>query len=276
VTPGRRLAQAFLESHPRRAAEAVEAAEPAEAAGVLEDCTDEVAAEVLQHVEPFHAGRIVEAMPAARRPKLLAALPPRRAALVLQDAPEKAREAWLAALPGDLAAALRAALAYPDDSAARLMDPAVLAAPAGLTTDEARQLVARHPQRALYYLYVVDDERRPVGVLNLRELICASPRAPLATLMRSPVVTVPARAPAVVVAAHAGWRTLHALPVVDDQGTLVGVLRYETGEEVRGRDHAGPADGGLGVALGEAMLSMTAHLVDEVASALQPKGQKGG
>jgi magnesium transporter len=276
LTPERRLAQAFLENHPRRAAEPVEAANPDEAATLLEACTDEVAAEVLQHVEPFHAGRVVEAMPAARRPKLLAALPPRRAALVLQDAPEKVREAWLAALPADLGSALRAALAYPDDSAARLMDPAVLAAPASMTADEARQLVARYPQRALYYLYVVDEERRPAGVVNLRELICASPRAPLATLMRSPVVTVPARAPAVVVAAHAGWHTLHALPVVDDEGTLVGVLRYETGEEVRGRDHAGPAGGGLGIAVGEAMLSMTAHVVDQVASALQPKGEGRG
>ena len=271
MNPERRLAQAFMEQHPRRAAERFGIATPREAARVLAPCADELAAEVLQHVDPVHAGNIIEALGAARRPGLLSALPPRRAALFLQDAAPETREAWLAAVPPKLATALRAAISYPEDSAARLMDPAVLAAPADMTAAQARELVARYAQRTLYYLYIIDEEHRPVGVLNLRELMGASAKAPLSTLMHSPVITVPARAATAVVAAHPGWSTLHALPVVDDEGTLIGVLRYETGEQIRRPDEAGAEAGGVGLALGEALWSMTAHVVDQVAGAMRAK-----
>lgn len=151
------------------------------------------------------------------------------------------------------------------------MDPAVLAAPVEMNAAQARRLVARHAARALYYLYVIDAERRPVGVLNLRELMGASPKTPLAGLMHAPVVTVPAHAAAAVVATHPGWSTLHALPVVDEQGLLIGVLRYETAERIRRPDAASGAPGvGVGVALTEALWAVTAHVVDQVATAARP------
>ena len=270
MSPDRRLAHAFLARHPRHAAGFVELSPPADGAAVLGSCGDEEIAEVLQHVDPGQAGQIIEALPGRRGPALLARLPPRRAALVLQDAPETTRETWLAELPEQLARPLRAALEQPPDSAGRAMDPAVLAAPVEMTAGHARELVARHADRALYYLYVVDGERRPVGVVNLRELMGASSRAPLSTLMHSPVVTVPTRASTAAVAAHPGWRALHALPVVDDEGALVGVLRYETGERLRERDDS-QTSGGVGVALAEALWTLAAHAMDELSGAVRRK-----
>ena len=110
-----------------------------------------------------------------------------------------------------------------------------------------------------------------MGVLNLRELMGAPARTPLAGLMHAPVVTVTARTSTAVAAAHPGWKDFHALPVVDDDGTLLGVVRYEAGEILRGRAGDDAAVGGLGVALTEAMWSLTSHVVDEVAAAVRPK-----
>ena len=274
MNPARRLALAFLERHPRHAARRLGSVEPGAVAELLETGPAASAAEALQHVDPVLLGRVLDALSAARRREILIALPPRRAALALQDTDPERRVVWLDGLPDDLGHALQASLVSDPDSVAHWMDPAVLAAPVELNAGEARALVARYAQRALYYLYVIDAERRPVGVLNLRELMGASATAPLSALMHAPVVTLSAGASTDAAAAHPGWRDLHALPVVDGDGLLVGVVRYEVGEVLRGRATVDRGVGGIGAALTEAMWSVTAHVVDEFAAAMKP-GEAG-
>lgn len=266
-----KLSLAFLVRHPRRAAKRLGAVAPETAARLLETCPVESAAEALQHVDPVHAGQVLDALPRARRRSLMIALPPKRAALLLQDADPARRAAWLEELPDELKRSLRTALASEADSVARWMDPAVLAAPVEMNAGEARALVARHAQRALYYLYVIDADRHPVGVLNLRELMGAAAPTPLSALMHAPVVSLSARASTAAAAIHPGWRNLHALPVVDEHGVLVGVVRYETAEILRGRTDEDRDAGGIGVALSEALWTVSAHVVDEVAAAVRSR-----
>lgn len=67
-----------------------------------------------------------------------------------------------------------------------------------------------------------------MGVLTLRELLQAHPRRSLGDVARQPVERLHDRDPRAKILWHPAWRSFHALPVVDDAGLLVGVLRYET------------------------------------------------
>ena len=108
------------------------------------------------------------------------------------------------------------------------MDPEVLTA---FEQEPVRQVLARlqrNPAHALYYLYVVADNQRLVGVVNMRELIGARPDALLASVCTRHVASIAASATRQTVVGHPAWGSVHALPVVDEAGQFVGVLRYET------------------------------------------------
>ena len=86
----------------------------------------------------------------------------------------------------------------------------------------------RNPAHALYYLYVVADDQRLVGVVNMRELMGARPNASLASVCTRHVASIAASATWQTVVEHPAWGSVHALPVVDTAGQFIGVLRYET------------------------------------------------
>jgi magnesium transporter len=80
----------------------------------------------------------------------------------------------------------------------------------------------------LYYLFVVDRSRKLVGVLTLRELMLAAGDLPIVSVMRGKPVSIEAAASHLDLLRHNGWRSFHAIPVVDADNVLLGVVRYET------------------------------------------------
>lgn len=238
------LSQSFVEAHPTDAAAILERLKPQETAAyldllptrecalVLECMVSPYAAECLVHLSPQRFALAIEALPLDTAAALLRRLEP---------APQ---ERLLNQAPPDVANLLRRLLRYPEASAGALMDPRTLALPEDITAHEGLMRVRRAPRHALYYLYVVDRQQKLVGVLNLRELMLATPRALLASVMQREVATIPASADRLVILEHPAWRDVHALPVVDDHGILLGVLRYETLRELEGKSQADTAAAG--------------------------------
>ena len=101
--------------------------------------------------------------------------------------------------------------------------------PPGLTASQAigrlRQQAGR--KETIYYSYVVDDADRMLGVVSLKELVLARPEAPVADLMSTQLVTVRAADDQELAAKVLNSYDLLALPVVDDQGRIVGILTYD-------------------------------------------------
>ena len=134
------------------------------------------------------------------------------------------------------------------------MDPSV---PTAFEQESVRQVLARlqrNPTHALYYLYVIADDQRLVGVVNMRELMGARPDASLASVCTRHVAAIAASATWQTIVEHPAWSSVHALPVVDRAGQFVGVLRYETARALeRRRASAAQTDSGLQTAsaLGE-------------------------
>lgn len=240
----RLLSQSFAEDHPSDAAAILERLKPQETAAYLDQLPPRQSAALLRcMVSPYAAECLVHLSP-ERFALAIEALALDIAAALLRRLDQPLQERLLEQAPSDVAGLLHRLLRYPEASAGALMDPRALALPEDITAGEALTRIRRSPRHALYYLYVVDREQKLVGVLNLRELMLAPPRALLASVMRREVATIPASADRLVIVEHPAWHDVHALPVVDDRGVLVGALRYETLREIEGKSHAETAAAG--------------------------------
>lgn len=228
----RRLGEELVRKHPERAAGVLERLGVEEAARVLGRATAREAAPALQRMSPQVAAEVLGNLGTDRIAQLLEALPLDVASrLTRRLSSERTAEA-LEKVSARLARALRSLHRFPEGSAGALMDPNVLALPEDLTAKEALDRVRETPENARYNVYVVDREQRLVGVVNLRELLLARPRSRLADLMVRQPKRLDARADRSVVVAHPGWREVHSLPVVDEQGGYLGAIRYRTLREL--------------------------------------------
>lgn len=267
------LAAAFLASHPLEASSVLERAPAETTAAVLCRNPPSVIAETLHRMAPAEAAAVLTHLPARRIHEVLAALSPGAAALALRSLAPHERARLLDAVPEEIARSLRAALLYPEGSAASMMDSNVLVFPLEITVVEARRRVRRRSRRTGNYLYVVDGQQRLCGAIAQSELMLAAPNTVLATLIRSPVVRISAQASVNMILAHEGWRELHAIPVVDSGGFLIGVLRRETYERLRQERAGRSADntGGLGMALVELAWTAMVSTADEMAGSIRPE-----
>lgn len=222
------LALRFLEDHPDESARLLEALPPEAAAALLADSPAELAADVLRRLVPSFAVGCLERLGRERAVAVIEALPLGGAAVLLRRLDDAPRAELLDGLSESTRSALGRLLAYPADSAGGRMDPRVFTLPEDIRVAEAVERLRARPEYAMYYLYVVDREQRLTGVLNYRDLLLASDDATLASVMRSPVVSLPATASGEALLGAPAWRVYLALPVVDPGGTMLGVVRYES------------------------------------------------
>jgi len=249
-----RLSNAFLMAHPDDAAHLMEGLAVTERAALLGVCDPEAAARVVQSMVSHQAAETLAAMEPTAGGAVLARQPVELVTLLLRRSTEPARENLLRAMGTDLSEAVKRRLRYPEDTVGALMDPLVIALPSDLTFGEALDRAQRFKLAVGYYLYVVDRHDRLVGVISLRELMQAEPASPVASLMKTKVARLSASASREDLAASPHWRHYHRLPVVDGQGTLLGLVRYETMRRVQDElRNAAQAGSGLGaiMALGE-------------------------
>ena len=101
--------------------------------------------------------------------------------------------------------------------------------PANITVAEAlERLRLQAPDReTIYYIYVLDDQRKLLGVASLRDLILAPRQAPMRDVMEKDAMTVRADEDVEKVAQEIARYDLLAIPVVDADGRLVGIVTHD-------------------------------------------------
>ena len=239
----KQLARNFTQAHSSDAALILERLTPETAARYVEGLPPRLGAGLLQRMVPAFGAQCVACLSAVPFEQIIAALPLDRAAGLLRRLDSEQQERLLQQAPTGLAALLGRLLRHPENCAAALLDPRVLALPQDITVSEALARVRQLPSQALYYLYVIDREQKLVGVLNLRELMLAAPKIPLTAVMHREVSAVTALADRSAILDHPGWHQVHALPVVDDHGIFLGVLRYETLRRLESESRSTPPTG---------------------------------
>jgi magnesium transporter len=125
--------------------------------------------------------------------------------------------------------ALEELLAYPPRSAGGIMSPSFFSVHQDVTIAEATRLIqtAEELPQHVQYLYVVDEHDRLVGVIGLRDLVLSKPDQPIHSVMAAELVTVTADTDQEKVAECASRYDLVAIPVVDDQRRLLGIVTID-------------------------------------------------
>jgi magnesium transporter len=120
-------------------------------------------------------------------------------------------------------------LAYPDDSVGRTMSTEVLSFHKETTVNDAIERIRSLAKKRFpaSYAYVVDDEEHLVGVMNMRDLMLASPEEPVGNVMRKDVFSIHCFTGIEEAANELSRRRYFAAPVVDGQNHILGIVKAE-------------------------------------------------
>ena len=173
---------------------------------------------------------LLTALPDDARGLWMRILAPDDAADVVQIAPEKYRSSLLAVLDDATRSEVNALLAYAEDAAGGLMNPRFARARPEMTVDEAIGYVrkqARERVASLHYVYVLDPEQHLLGAVTFRELFAASADRTVREIMRTDIVRVEENAHQEEVAKLFQRHHVLAVPVVDKEARVVGIITLD-------------------------------------------------
>jgi magnesium transporter len=187
---------------------------------------DDALGELLGEMESSDAAQLLTRLAIRDAADVLEAMDPDDAADVVGEFDEYDANRFLVEMEPVEAAELRQLLSYPPDTAGGRMTPAFIAISADLRADQAVVALRQLSEEAetIYYVYVTDEEEHLIGVLSLRGLVLSPPETPVRNVMVTEMVTVPVDADQEIAAQILTDNDLLALPVVDDQGRLQGII----------------------------------------------------
>ncbi|MBT3336320.1 MAG: magnesium transporter [Anaerolineae bacterium] len=217
----------------------IEALRGPDQARLFSELEDEEQRELLPKLDLSYSADILEDMDDPETAKLASSLPidtiarivdemePDKAVDLLGDLTEQQKQDVLARL--DDADGLRPLLIYPDESAGGLMTSAFLALRPMMTARDAVEALRRWSPDAddVYYLFVVDDDKKLCGVVNLRTLILTNPESFIKTIMDPDVLSVTVGIDQEECARTMAHYDLAAIPVVDEDNIIMGVITYD-------------------------------------------------
>jgi magnesium transporter len=215
--------------HPADIADIVEELGSRERSAVFESLSEEIAADTLEEMELDDQVSVIEHMDIERASDILEELPPDEVADILAEVPEERAQEILRLMEKEEAEDVEALLKYREDTAGGLMTTEFVAVPDHLTADECIQTLRRLEPEAesIYYVFVVDDEGRLQGVLSLRDLIVAQPSSAIDDIMIRNVVSVGIDTSVEEIAAVLSKYNLLAVPVVDEEHVLRGIVTVD-------------------------------------------------
>src|SRR3990170_4753827 len=196
---------------------------------LLAERNSKLAMEGLSELGPEAGAALLADRSAEDIVKLTQELPSDDAAALIDYLPEELAAAVLELMQrrpaggdvGDL-------LEYAEQTAGRIMNPKVFALSEDITAAEAiTALQGSRDVEVVFYLYVIDVRRHLVGVVSLRRLLLVAPETPLKRIMTTDLISVRADMDQEEVARQGASYNLLAIPVVDEENKLVGVITVD-------------------------------------------------
>ncbi|MGC9372294.1 MAG: magnesium transporter [Thermovirgaceae bacterium] len=184
---------------------------------------------------------VFEHMEGPEREELLSSFTDREAAEIIEDMSDDDRTALLDELPAKTVKKIlqhlsseertiaNSLLNYRPSSAGRLMTPEYIDLKAGMTASEALQHIRREARskETIYICFVMDSKRHLLGTVDLEDIILAQPETPMSALMNEDPVSVGTGTDQEECARIMSRYDLHALPVVDSESRLVGIVTFD-------------------------------------------------
>ncbi len=230
VEAGRRdrLAQVLEEAHVADIAAAIRDLSIADQVTVFRLLGREQAGGVLAELDDQTLLDLVRALDEVEISSVLDRMQPEDAAGVLEDLPQEQAEKVLDLMKEDKSEEVQELLEYGEKTAGRIMSPDFLAVNENVTVAHAIEQVRKSPvAETAQSLYVVDDHEHLIGSLPLRRLITADPSTPVRLLRQEESVSVRPETDQEEVAQLVAKYDLVAVPVVDEDHRLLGVITVD-------------------------------------------------
>jgi magnesium transporter len=207
-------------------AELVPRLDPEEVAVLIRWLPDEELPEILEELSPTEAARILRTLSQPEAAAILAGMDPDDAADVVEELPSPEADQILIRMAPEEAAEIRELAGYDPDTAGGLMTPEFVAVARDAKASEAIAAIRRLVDEAetVSYVYVIDEDRHLLGVLSLYRLLLSPADTPVVELMAPTTVRVSATADQETAARLLTDRNLVAIPVVDDEDHLLGII----------------------------------------------------
>ncbi|MGI9056799.1 MAG: magnesium transporter MgtE N-terminal domain-containing protein [Pyrinomonadaceae bacterium] len=222
--------------HPVEIAQLAETLSPIHRTEIVESLDDEVAADTLEEMSTEAQARILEDMDEERAADILEEMSPDDAVDVLGEMDEGKAQELFDLMEDDEKADVAELMSFEHDTAGGLMTTEFVTFPKNLTVAGA---IARLREMAetpnmIYYLYVVEEESswKLVGLITLRTLILAEPTFTLERVMRDQFQFAHPSDSALEAAQTISEYTLLALPVIDDEGDIAGIVTVDDAMEI--------------------------------------------
>lgn len=214
--------------HPADLADIIEDLSSRERSAIFHALDPETAAETLEEIDPKIQKALIETIPIEKASDIVEEMSPSDAVDLLADLPEERAEEILEGMEQEKAEDLRELLIHPEETAGGLMTTAYLRLTPDVTVDSAiARLKAEAPHLDIMdYIYIVDEGEGLQGVVSIRDLLTAQPNQRLSEIQFPRVVSVKLdddQKEVVEAFAKYGFR---ALPVVDDENHLKGVIGF--------------------------------------------------
>jgi len=220
----------LMHLHPADLADIIEDLSGRERSAMFHALDPETAADTLEEIDPKIQKSLIEDTPVEKASDIVEEMSPPDAADLLADLPEERAEEILEGMEKEKAEDLRELLVHPDETAGGLMTTDFLSLNPKVTVETS---VARLKTEApnldiIDYIYLVDEEDVLQGVVSLRDLLTAQPQQALSEIQSQRLISVRLdgnQKEVIEAFAKYGFR---ALPVVDEENHLRGVIGFRS------------------------------------------------
>ncbi len=201
--------------------------DPDRAAVVLDDTDSQTRLQILQKVDNDRLARVLDQMPVDE------------AADIVEDAPAEDREEILDLMEEEDAEEVEEILSYPEDSAARVMNPMFVSVSENNTVEDAvAHIRSLEVDEEVFYVYVTGDDGRLKGVVPIRKLLTVPPGTRISEIMSGDVHNIAADVDQEEAARIIKKYDLFSLPVTDVGGCIIGRITVDDIMDVVDEEHA--------------------------------------
>ena len=225
--------------HPADIADIIEQLDPKLRSQVFQQLDTASAAEAISELEDEFQADVIDDLPERQASAVIAQMGPDDAADIIGELSYDKAEKLLKLMGVKEEKAIRQLLGFPKDTAGGIMTSEFVAMPTTATIADVRARLAALDEdfEPVYYVYTLDDEQRLSGVLSMRDIVIARDDMHLGELAFCDLITVPPETDQADVAAEMTKYSLVDIPVVSEDGRLLGIVTVDDALDVIEDEH---------------------------------------
>jgi magnesium transporter len=215
--------------HPSDLADILEDLDKKSQLALFASLDEERAADVMEELEPEAQVTLLESLSEEKAADVLEKMPADEVADILDELQKEKVERLLSEMKSESSREVRHLMEYPENTVGSLMSSDFVSLPERMTVEGTLAALRKLKPEAdtIYYLYVLDDAGRYRATLPLRDIVVAEPSTPLSAIMDSSVEPLNDRDDVYSIAEILLKYKLHAVPVIREDGHMVGTIVIE-------------------------------------------------